>query len=176
MSNVIWITGLSASGKTTLATDITQSLRASGSPTIMLDGDVLRECLDVKKKNSRSDRKKLAYTYSRLARMLSGQGITVVVGTIALFKEIHVWNRENIKGYFEVFLDVPIEELRKRDPKGIYKKYFNGEIQDVAGLDIEVDYPADPHVKISFSKELSKELIASKVLSKFIEFKKNDKE
>ena len=176
MSNVIWITGLSASGKTTLATAITQSLRVSGNPAIMLDGDVLRECLDVKKQNSRSDRKKLAYTYSRLARMLSDQGITVVVGTIALFKEIHVWNRENIKGYFEVFLDVPIEELKKRDPKGIYRKYFNGEIKDVAGLDISVDYPVDPHVKISFSKELSRELIASEVLSKFIEFKNNDKE
>lgn len=172
MSNVIWITGLSASGKTTLASSLTNSLKDQAIPTVMLDGDVLRECLDVKQLNSREDRRKLAYTYSRLARMLSEQGITVVVATIALFKEIHTWNRENIDGYFEVFLDVPIEELKRRDPKGLYKRYFDGQIKDVAGLDIQVDFPSHPNVLISFTSEQTPEMVLKKVLDEFIKTNK----
>ena len=173
MSKVIWITGLSASGKTTLASAVTKSLKEKGHPTIMLDGDILRECLDVQKQNSREERRRLAYTYSRFAKMLSSQGVFVVVGTIALFKEIHQWNRENIPGYFEVFLNVPMEELRKRDPKGIYKKFFNGEIKDVAGLDISVDYPSNPHLKINFSKEKTPKIVSKILLDNFEKFIKD---
>jgi cytidine diphosphoramidate kinase len=173
MPNVIWITGLSASGKTTLAKSITKSLKDKGMSVVMLDGDVLRECLDVQKQNSREERKKLAFTYSRLAQMLSLQGVTVVVGTIALFKEIHLWNRENISGYYEIFLNVPIEELRKRDPKGIYKRYFNGEIKDVAGLDISVDYPDNPHLKIDFTRDKTPDVVSKIALDSFNEYNVN---
>ena len=87
MSKVIWITGLSGSGKTTLATLVTDSIKQSGSPVIMLDGDILRECFGIKSKNNREERLEIAFTYSRLCRMISSQGVTVVIATIALFKE-----------------------------------------------------------------------------------------
>jgi adenylylsulfate kinase len=132
MSNVIWITGLSAAGKTTLATAVTRRLREEGTPVVMLDGDELREALAVTDTHTRDSRLVLAHKYSRLARMIARQGVTVVVGTVALFKEIHAWNRENLPGYFEVYLRVSHDELRRRDPKGIYKRFDAGKITDVA--------------------------------------------
>ncbi|NCY22974.1 adenylyl-sulfate kinase, partial [bacterium] len=66
------------------------------------------------------------------------------IATISLFREVHQWNRQNLPGYFEIYLKVPIEELRRRDSKGIYKKFDTGEIQNVAGLDLQVDEPAKP--------------------------------
>ena len=176
MSNVIWITGLSAAGKTTLAKSFTKSLIDLGYPTIMLDGDILRECLDVKNLNTREDRQKLAFTYSRFAKMLSQQGIIVVVGTIALFKEIHSWNRENISGYFEVFLDVPLNVLKDRDPKGLYKRFDRGEIKDIAGLDISVDFPENSDLRIKYNKDSTPEILTETLLKEFMEFvKKNEK-
>jgi len=77
----------------------------------------------------------------------------VVIATISLFQEVHQWNRQNLPGYFEIYLKVPVEELRQRDPKGIYKKYDAGEIQNVAGLDLKVDEPLKADLISAFSKK-----------------------
>lgn len=170
MSNVIWITGLSAAGKTTLATSVANRLRDGGRAVVMLDGDELREALDVTTAHGRDDRLMLAFKYSRLARMIARQGVTVVVGTVALFKEIHAWNREHLPGYFEVYLKVPLEELRRRDPKGIYRRFDSGEISDVAGLDLPIDEPASPHLLISYDPVISQEAALSLLLERFAEY------
>jgi len=142
---VIWITGLSGAGKSTLAKHLVEDLRAYGRPAILLDGDELREVFGVTVDNSegysREGRLALAMQYAKLCRIIAAQGLTVVIATISLFREIHVWNRSNLPGYFEVYLNVPIEELRRRDPKGIYRKYYAGELKHVAGLDLSIDKP-----------------------------------
>ena len=89
----------------------------------------------------RSSRIKLALKYGILSKTLSGQGFTVIIATISMFNEIYSWNRENLPGYFEIFLKVPLEELKRRDDKGIYGHYESGLIQDVPGLDINIDEP-----------------------------------
>lgn len=106
--------------------------------------------------------------------MLSLQGVIVVVGTIALFKEIHAWNRENIPGYFEVFLDVPLTVLRERDPKDLYKKFDQGFITDVAGLDIPVDFPKNPDLNIEYKKEDTPEIVTEYILNKFLSITKKN--
>ncbi len=171
MPNVIWITGLSAAGKTTLATAFTNHLRNSGEPVVFLDGDELREALGVTTAHNREERLTLAFKYARLARMIASQGVTVVVGTVALFKEIHAWNRENQPGYFEVYLKVPPEELRRRDPKGIYKRFDAGEIKNVAGMDLAVDEPKRPHLLINYHPGLTIDVELSLLLSKFAEYR-----
>ena len=170
MSHVIWITGLSAAGKTTLATAVTKRLRETGRPVVMLDGDELREALAVTDTHARDSRLVLAHKYSRLARMIARQGVTVVVGTVALFKEIHAWNRENLPGYFEVYLRVSIDELRRRDPKGIYRRYDAGEITDVAGLDLPVDEPSAPHLLIDYKPGVTPEAELEMLLKQFNAF------
>ena len=151
---IIWITGLSAAGKSTLAREVVKRLRALDQAVIMLDGDELRSVFgvaEIKDNNyDRDARLDLALQYARLCRMLATQGLTVVIATIALFKEVHTFNRENLPGYFEVFLDVPIDELKKRDPKGLYQRFDQGEIHHVAGLDLPVDKPASPDWAVDF--------------------------
>jgi cytidine diphosphoramidate kinase len=148
MSQVIWITGLSGAGKTTLATELVNSLRFQGKHVIQLDGDELREVFDPFKDNLQSHNRKgrlaLAMQYAQLCRVLAKQDLTVVIATISLFKEIHSWNRTHLPNYFEIYLDVPLDELRRRDPKAIYHRFDRGEIENVAGLDVEIDKPQNP--------------------------------
>ena len=119
MSRVVWITGLSGAGKSTLATALVAHLRTPGEFVVRLDGDELREVFGLAAVNGQSHgreaRLALAMQYSRLCRVMASQGLTVVIATISLFKEVHVWNRANLPGYFEVFLKMPIEELRRRE-------------------------------------------------------------
>ena len=165
---VVWITGLSGSGKSTLATEVVGQLRALRNDVIRLDGDELREVFAAEAINlqshDRNGRLMLAMQYASLCRLLSMQGFTVVIATISMFREVYAWNRANVPGYFEVYLKVPIEELRRRDPKGIYRRFDAGDLLNVAGLDLPVDEPeqADFEVKFEASQsvtELSRGLI-----------------
>lgn len=152
---VFWITGLSAAGKTTLGEELANRLRKMKEKVIFLDGDSLREILGESSTHSREDRLRLAFIYSRLCKSLASQDINVVISTVALFHEIHDWNRVNFLDFIEIFLDVPLEELRRRDPKGIYDRFDKGEITNVAGLDLKVDFPSRPHLHFRFEDGLS---------------------
>lgn len=142
---VVWITGLSGAGKSTLASETVHQIRNEGKVAIMLDGDELREVFGAVATNAQNHgqegRLALAMRYSHLCRVLADQGLIVVIATISLFNEIHLWNRSNLPGYFEVYLKVPLNELRRRDPKGIYRRFDAGELANVAGLDLTVDEP-----------------------------------
>ena len=81
---------------------------------------------------------------ARLCRLLAGQGADVVCATISLFHEVQRWNRENIPGYREIYLRVPIDELRRRDNKGIYAGAQGGDARDVVGLDVPAETPESP--------------------------------
>lgn len=148
---VIWITGLSGAGKSTLAHEIVARLRATGDAVVMLDGDELREVFGAVADNAnhygREGRLALAMQYAHLCRVISTQGFIVVIATISLFREVFVWNRANLPGYFEVYLKVPIDELRRRDPKGIYRRFDTGELTNVAGLDLPIDEPTTQWVE-----------------------------
>jgi adenylylsulfate kinase-like enzyme len=154
---VIWITGLSGAGKTTLAKELILRLQKNGSNPILLDGDVLRNLLKVPESaldsHSRKVRLDLALKYAQMCRLLSDQGFIVVIATISMFDELYAWNRENITNYFEVYLKVPLDELRRRDPKSIYQRYENGELINVAGIDLSVDPPQTPHLTLDFETQ-----------------------
>ena len=164
MGSLLWITGLSASGKTTISHLVVDALRQEGSQILLLDGDDLRKVLSENQSHTRSDRLRIGLVYCRLCKLLVDQGFNVVIATVALFSEIHEWNRQNIENYIEVFIDVPIEELVRRDPKKIYEKFFNGEIKNVAGLDLEVDFPKNPHLHVIHEDGLNADQIAERVL------------
>ena len=67
-----------------------------------------------------------------------------------MYNETYAWNRTNLPNYFEIYLKVPLKELRRRDPKKIYQRYDAGDLSDVAGLDLAVDEPVEPHVILDF--------------------------
>lgn len=150
---VVWITGVSGVGKTTLAVELKKKLLLKESSAIFLDGDELREILHTSRGDgdlySREARLNFALQYSKICRLLALQGFNVVISTISLFNEIHTLNRKVLAKYFEVYLTAPKEILESRDPKGIYAEHSRGERRNVAGLDLQVDEPVNPDWKIN---------------------------
>src|SRR6516162_1342317 len=145
---VFWITGLSGAGKTTLGRELWRRLRAGGRPVTFLDGDGLRAAIAEDLGHSAGDRRRSAMRNARLCRLLAEQGADVVCATISLFHEVQRWNRENIPGYREIYLRVPIDELRRRDNKGIYVRAHGGKARDVVGLDVPEEAPEAPDLVI----------------------------
>lgn len=173
---IIWITGLSGSGKTTLGKEISYQLREKGESVVFLDGDELRGLflnnLGVEKSFDIDIRLALAKGYSKLCKLLSNQDLIVVISTISLFKEIHDWNRSNLEGYFEVYIKVPIQELKRRDPKQIYKRFEVGEIKNVAGLDLKIDEPEQAHFEVDFNPDKPVRVIANEILQQVLKEKR----
>ncbi len=142
---VIWITGLSGAGKTTIA----QALNTHFDKAVLLDGDALRHVLGASTSGfDAQSRQELAFTYARFAQLIALQGHTVLVATISLFHAVHAWNREHLPRYTEVFLDVSEQVRRKRDPKGLYAAEQNTNASPMAGLQTAVELPLQPHVHI----------------------------
>jgi len=175
---VIWITGLSGAGKSTLAHLVVARLRAEGEAVVMLDGDELREVFGAVAANAdnhgREGRLALAMQYAHLCRVIAAQGLTVVIATISLFREVHVWNRAHLPGYFEVYLKVPLDELRRRDPKGIYRRFDTGELTHVAGLDLPIDEPEAADWVVEFEPDRSISNLADELLLTLKTEKRND--
>lgn len=137
---VYWLTGLSGAGKTTIGRLWYEDLRRRGVPAVFLDGDELRQVFGDDLGFTESDRRKSAMRNARLCALLSRQGLTAVCCTISMFDSVRSWNRENIPGYFEVYVKVTMDTLRRRDQKGLY----SGDGGDVAGVNIEVEEPKTP--------------------------------
>jgi cytidine diphosphoramidate kinase len=166
MPKCYWITGLSATGKTTLSNLLVERIRSNGGMIIQLDGDELRQVL-ADQAYTREERVALGMRYSRLCKLLVSQGVDVVIAVIGLFEELHEWNRVNIPGYVEIFIDTPLIELKKRDPKGLYKRYEVGDIKNIAGIDLKVDFPKNPDIHIKWSKDRSVESMFNELLKKY---------
>ena len=121
-NKTIWITGLSGSGKSTLAKKMAQRLTEDQQKILLLDGDTLRKIFNVDNNDSNytlEARLNLARKYSCLCKEITDQGFNVIISTISLFSEIHKWNRKNLKDYFEIYLKVTVDEVKKGDQKKI---------------------------------------------------------
>ena len=128
-SGLIWVTGFSASGKTTISRKLENLLKKKGFKTLYLDGDDLRGIFGNSWGYKRSDRMELAYVYFRMCNHLSTQGYIVIISAVAMFEDVSTWVRENIKNSMQVYLDVPADVRRHRDSltKGIF---FNKKLND----------------------------------------------
>ncbi len=145
---VFWITGLSGSGKTTLGRELWRRLRAAGRVVTFLDGDALRAAISDDLDHRADHRRRSAMRNARLCRLLAEQGGDVVCATISLFHEVQRWNRANIPGYREIYLRVPLHELRRRDSKGIYggagHRDGSNDACNVVGIDVPAETPEAP--------------------------------
>ena len=107
---------------------------------MFLDGDELRQVFGDDLGYTEADRRRSAMRNARLCALLSGQGLTVVCCTISMFDSVREWNRANISGYFEVYVKVAMDTLRRRDQKGLY----SGGGGSVAGVHFTVEEPKTP--------------------------------
>jgi adenylylsulfate kinase-like enzyme/2-polyprenyl-3-methyl-5-hydroxy-6-metoxy-1,4-benzoquinol methylase len=128
-SGVVWITGHSAAGKTTVARKVVALLRQRGVNPVFLDGDDLRGIFGNHWGYEREQRVELAKIYFRLCSHLASQGLTVVISAVAMYDEVRTWLRANVPGSIEVFLDVPADVRIDRDgrTKGIYQQLGKAE-------------------------------------------------
>jgi len=169
---LLWITGLSGSGKTTISNIIYNDLKKNYSNIILLDGDVLRKKLKIRSSGSFSNnyRTKVGLKYVNLCkRYVNNRNKFVIIATMALISKVQN-EYKKIKNNFDIFLDVPIKELRKRDPKKLYKKFENKKINNMVGLDIKYDKPHKPSLYIKWKKSLT----AIKISKKILELINND--
>lgn len=162
---VIWITGLSGVGKTTVATLVRDRLTAAGTLPVLIDGDRMRQAMPDPPGYERADRERLARTYAGLAAEFSRQGHLVVCATVSLFHSVHAWNRAHVPRYLEVLLQAPLEELRRRgvrpalyggsgpghvdgEPHHGRSEPHGGGPADVVGLGIRAEFPVAPHLRV----------------------------
>lgn len=144
---LFWVTGLSDAGKTTISKLLYEYLKKKQDNIVWLDGDKMRE---VYQNNDYTEegRIKISYTNMRLCKLLTDQGIDVIISVIGMKDEYRDWNRKNIENYYEIYLEVPINTLIERDSKGLYAKALRGEVKNVYGIDMAFEEPKCPDVKI----------------------------
>ena len=166
--NCFWITGLSASGKTTISQKLAKLLIKNNQRVILLDGDKLRQIFKHDKYDI-NNRLKYGYIYADLCKFLISQNSNVIISIGGLFHELHQWNRKNINGYIEILLDVPFFELENRDPKGLYKNYKSGSIRNLNGFDIKPELPLQPNIHLKWQQGESENLTFAKLVNNLIE-------
>jgi adenylylsulfate kinase len=162
---VYWFTGLSGAGKTTLGTVFYSRLKNKKNNTVYLDGDGLRKIFTHTTGYSPEERKKLAMQYSNLCKMLSEQGINVVIATISMFHEIRDWNRVNINNYVEIYIKVSMDVLIRRDQKQLYSRALSGKIKHVMGVNENIEEPENPDFILYNDGDISPELMIDNLLS-----------
>lgn len=155
---VIWITGISGSGKTTISKLIHKDFEKKYGKTLIFQGDELRKILQLKS-YSREGRINNGLIYSELLRNITSQKINVIISLIGLFKKIRKRNRKIIENYVEVFIKSNISKVIKNSKKKHYRNNKN-----IVGIDIKPEFPDNPDIKINnnFNKEpkkLSRELL-----------------
>lgn len=145
---VVWIIGLSGAGKSTLANKVVESIRQKVNNVVLLDGDMVRDAFENDIGHAIADRLINAKRICQLGKLLDDQGVHVICPILSIFPETRDWNLQHLNSYYEVFIDSPIEDLVSRDAKGLYRKFNNGEIDNVAGMDISFQRPGNADLVI----------------------------
>jgi len=163
--NLIWITGLSGSGKTLIARKLKQKLLKKKKNYLLINGDGLRSIFELKKYD-RNSRINYAYSYSKLCKKIVDQDLNVIIATVAMFDKIRKWNKSNIKNYFEIFVKMPFKSVKDRNKKNLYKS----KILNVVGKDIKPEYPKNPNMilKNDFTKDI--DCLVNKILNKLNQY------
>lgn len=146
---VVWMEGLSGSGKSTIAKFLANDLKSRGWKVEVLDGDEVRAGLSPELGFSRKDRETHAHRVSYVARVLSRNGVAVLVSLITPYETSRKAARASVGGAFtEVWVKAPIEVCQQRDPKGLYKKVQSGHVKQMTGVDDPFEEPTAPDLVV----------------------------
>lgn len=145
---VLWFTGLSGAGKTTTARALLEPLQAAGTRVELLDGDELRSVISKGLGFSREDRLENIRRIVYISKLLSRNGVTVMVSAITPYREMRELARSELPGYVEIFVDCPLAECERRDVKGLYAKARNAEIPHFTGIGDPYEPPEQPDIVI----------------------------
>ena len=165
-SCVLWFTGLSGSGKSTIANAVESKLLELEKHTYLLDGDNIRMGLNKGLSFSETDRVENIRRIGEVSKLFVDAGVIVLTAFISPFVKDReqVRNLLNVGEFLEVFIDTPLEVCESRDPKGLYQKARTGEIPNFTGISSPYEAPANPEIWLK-TNDLSVEEAASKVLA-----------
>jgi len=163
---VLWLTGLSGAGKSTIANRIEKKLTAQGRHTYLLDGDNVRHGLNKDLGFTAQDRVENIRRVAEVARLMVDAGLIVLVSFISPFRSERRMARELFAPgeFFEVFVDTPLAEAERRDVKGLYRKARRGELKNFTGIDSPYESPENPEIRID-TTQLSADAAADSIVS-----------
>lgn len=164
----VWFTGLSGSGKSTVARILEKRLRAAGRKVEILDGDVVRTNLSKGLGFSKEDRDTNIKRIGFVCHLLTRNDVVAISAAISPYRDVRDYNRSLIGNFVEVYAKCALDECVKRDVKGLYKKAMAGEIKGFTGVDDPYEEPLHPEVVCETDKETA-EQSAERVWAKLIE-------
>ena len=150
MNNIIWFTGLSSSGKTTLAYEL---MKLIDSPIVLLDGDIVRKTLSKDLGYKKEERDKHITRVADVCQLITDNDVLNIACVVSPTKKIRNYARNSIQNFVEVYIKCPVEVCEKRDVKGYYKKVRDGELKNFVGIDIKYEEPKSPELVLETSKE-----------------------
>lgn len=157
----IWLTGLPAAGKSTIANALEKRLFAAGHHTYLLDGDEIRLGLNKDLGFSEVDRNENIRRVSEVARLLADAGLIVIVSFISPYRAQRDRARSLFEAgeFLEIFVDAPLRECERRDPKGLYAKARRGELKNFTGIDSPYEPPLSPEVHLQTTLQTPDECV-----------------
>ncbi|MDB5057737.1 MAG: adenylylsulfate kinase [Chloroflexi bacterium] len=156
----VWLTGLSGAGKSTIANRLEQELIARGRSVEILDGDIVRTHLSKGLGFSKEDRDTNILRIAFVCSLLTRHGAAVISAAISPYAEARAQARAQIGAFVEVYVQCPIEELTRRDVKGLYEKALRGELANFTGVSDPYEAPVDPDVTVNTDTETLEESVA----------------
>ena len=162
---ILWFTGLSGAGKSTIANIVEKQLLALGHHTMTLDGDNVRHGLNRDLGFTEADRVENIRRIAEVSKLFVEAGLIVLVSFISPYRNERMLARECVEDgeFLEIFVDTPVAECSRRDPKGLYQKAYAGEIRNFTGVDAPYEEPLNPEIRLP-TLEASPEVLAAQVV------------
>ncbi|MDP9139122.1 MAG: adenylyl-sulfate kinase, partial [Pseudomonadota bacterium] len=163
---VLWFTGLSGAGKSTIANLVEKKLHASGHMTYLLDGDNVRHGLNKDLGFTSADRVENIRRVAEVSKLMVDAGLIVLASFISPFRSERLMAREQLKEgeFIEVFVDTPLAVAEQRDTKGLYAKARRGEIKNFTGIDSAYEVPQKPEIVVDTTRQ-SADLLAEEIVA-----------
>jgi bifunctional enzyme CysN/CysC len=162
---VLWFTGLSGAGKSTIANMVEKRLTALGRHTMSLDGDNVRHGLNRDLGFSEADRVENIRRVAEVSKLFVDAGLIVLVSFISPYRAERMLARDCVAEdeFLEIFVDTPVDECRRRDPKGLYARADAGQIRNFTGVDAPYEAPLDPEIRL-MTLDAAPEVLAERVV------------
>ena len=162
---ILWFTGLSGAGKTTISKVVAEKLKQRGQKVEILDGDIVRENLSKGLTFSKEDRDINIRRIGFVAHLLSRNGVVAITAAISPYKAIRNEIREMYDNFIEVYINAPLEVCEQGDVKGLYAKARSGEIKNFTGIDDPYEPPDNPEITCCTDQESLDESVAHVISS-----------